>query len=367
MKKRVKTWLLACPGFEAVCRALTRRHVRAIMYHRFSAHATGDPRFVDAATLDKQAAYIKRHHAAWDPDKHRRALAATSWPGGSCPVVITTDDGYADYAAIAHPVFTRHGLPAMLFVATGFVDGATWFWWDKLEHTFRAAKPQTTTLALGARTLDLDLRDDHGRRQAWHRVADCCRFLPDADKEAVVVSAAAALGVALPAQPPAAYAPITWDQARAMAAEGALFGAHTRRHPILSRIAINDADAEIAGSRARLAEHLASAVTWFAYPQGGPADWTPAVRALVADRFEGCYLAYQTLDDPADPYTMPRYCVSADMTEFRWALCGAEYLILRLRKALGREAGLGASYWADQPEPPNQPAATTARPREESL
>ena len=33
------------------------------------------------------------------------------------------------------------------------------------------------------------------------------------------------------------------------------------------------------------------------------------------------------------------------MNDFRWVLCGAEYLGLRLRAALGLRTGLGASYW----------------------
>jgi hypothetical protein len=100
----------------------------------------------------------------------------------------------------------------------------------------------------------------------------------------------------------------------------------------------------------RLAEETGAPVRWFAYPQGGPADWTPAVRARVAEHCSGCYLAYQELGEPDDPYTLPRYCVTGDMTDFRWFLCGGEYLGLRLRALLGLHTGVAANYWSGADE-----------------
>ena len=38
------------------------------------------------------------------------------------PVLITFDDGFADYAHVALPILERHGLPATLFVTTGWLD-----------------------------------------------------------------------------------------------------------------------------------------------------------------------------------------------------------------------------------------------------
>lgn len=349
MKKRIQQWLLDVPGFEAFCRILTRRHVRAVMYHRFCDDATGNPRFVDRETLRQQARYLARHHTPWTPDRHLAALQRTDWPGGRCPVVITADDGYADFARIAHPVFQDAGLPTMLFVATDFVDGKIWFWWDQIEHLFASARGQRILVDLGGSQVELDLTHEAARQRAWHRTADHCRFLPDGEKNALIARLADRLECTIPTAPPADYAAVTWDQVTVMARSGALFGAHTRRHPILSRVPLDEAEREIFGSQDRLAEMLGRPVSWFCYPQGGPADWTPAVRELVSRRFDGCYLAYQSLDDPGDAFTMPRYCVSRDMTEFRWSLCGASYLVLRLRRLLGMSTGVGPSYWSGQP------------------
>jgi peptidoglycan/xylan/chitin deacetylase (PgdA/CDA1 family) len=345
MRDALRKFLLACPGFQALCRLLTRRHVRAVMYHRFSERATGDPRKVDLTTLERQTRLIARHHDAWDPDRHLQADALGSWPGGRCPVVVTVDDGYRDFATVAHVVFRARRIPVMVFVTTGFVDGTTWFWWDKLEYALQAAGSSRIELALDGESLTVDLRSLESRQRAWSRIADRGRFRPDAAKEQLVAEVARQLGVALPAAAPAEYAPLSWDEIRRLATEGVLFGAHTVRHPILSRVAPDDAGREIADSQATLATRLALPVDWFCYPQGGPADWTPEVRAAVAERFAGGYLAYRDWGRRGDPYTLPRYCVTPDWTAFRWMLCGAEYLVLRLRRFLGMETTVGASYW----------------------
>lgn len=38
------------------------------------------------------------------------------------PVLVTFDDGFADYAEVARPVLAEHGLPATVFVTTGWLD-----------------------------------------------------------------------------------------------------------------------------------------------------------------------------------------------------------------------------------------------------
>lgn len=346
MKRTLKTFLLAVPGFEAACRALTKRHARALMYHRFSDLPTGDPRFVDRATLAAQAALIARHHARWTPDEHLAAATGRGRPRGAAPVIVTVDDGYRDFFEVAYPVFRDAGIPAMLFVTTGFVDGTHWFWWDRLEHVLNGAPEGRPKVEVGGRALALDLTGPAGRKAAWHAVADRCRFIPDRQKEEAIARLAADLGVELPARPPGRYAPCTWDEIRTMARDGMLMGAHTVSHPILSRVDEDEAAREIAGSATRLAAELGAPVTWFAYPQGGPADWTPAVRDHVATTCDGCYLAYQDMADPADAYTLPRYCVTGDPVDFRWVLCGGEYLGLRLRALLGRNTGVGEGYWS---------------------
>jgi peptidoglycan/xylan/chitin deacetylase (PgdA/CDA1 family) len=339
------------------------------MFHRFCTEPTGNPGRVDRATLDRQTRYLARHHTSWTPDQHLEAVQGRPWPGGRCPVVVTVDDGYRDFAEIAFPVFRDRGIPVMFFVTTGFVDGSTWFWWDQIEYVLDRAKVHAWEYDLGSGAETFDLRSDRGRARAWDRVTDHGRLLPDEDKRRLVDSVADSLDVVVPAEPPAEYAAVGWDDLARMIEEGLLVGAHTRTHVILSQESEERAREEIHGSRADLERRLQRSVTWFCYPQGQAIDYDQTVRDMVAKGFRGCYVAYQTPPDPEDPMTLPRYGASSDLIQFRWSMCGAEYLARRLRQFLGVDPARGDSGATNRAPTPRagRPRETTpVEPSEES-
>lgn len=346
MKRALKKRLLALPGFQATCRRLTRRHVRALMYHRFSGDATCRDGHPDRATLAWQMARIAEHHTFWRVAQHHEAVVGARPVADDCPVVVTVDDGYRDVYEVAFPVFREHHVPAMIYVTTGFLDGTMWFWWDRLAHLFASAPASCTELAHDGEVFRLDLMSDTSRRTTWNNVADRCRFLPDERKRSLIDALAEHLGVLLPAQPPAAYAAVTWPEVHEMRQAGLEFGAHTATHPILTRVSLADVREEVTTSRRRLQDALGEPITWFCYPQGGPADYSPEIAAEVAAAgFAGSYLAYQEVESSPTALAMPRYCVTADREDFLWVLCGAEYLGLRARRLLRRPTRPGKTYW----------------------
>ena len=99
-----------------------RRGVTVLIYHRVGGRTPLD---VDLplATFEHQMETLAASGRVRSLDDALDALegAAPASPDDD-PVVVTFDDGTADFAELAHPVLERHRIPATIYVATEFVD-----------------------------------------------------------------------------------------------------------------------------------------------------------------------------------------------------------------------------------------------------
>ena len=346
MSLGLRPFLLGLPGFEALCRRLTRRHVRVLMYHRVAPDPAADSHSLPLVKFRRQLKYLAGVCQVVDPDTQNRFEAGDFAGDGRPLAVITIDDGYTDFRDYMVPVFRDLGIPATLFVTTGFVGGESWMWWDKVNYIIEETDQTEVSFEFGSGRLTGRLADPGERRRFWSVLVPALRFVPDQDKENAIFRLAEQLGVDLPAVPPDRYAAVSWEDLEAMYADGVNLGGHTRTHPILSRCDDERAAAEIDGSRRDLAAHLGTGTNWFAYPQGGPADHTAITADLVREAgFRGAYVAYCDPRLVGNAYTKIRYHVDGDFTGFRWTVCGADWLILRLRRLFGRNTGVSDGYW----------------------
>ena len=65
-------------------------------------------------------------------------------------VVFTIDDGYRDFLQLGADAFMDYDCPATVFLATGFLDGDLWLWWDQVDWILQAAPHQTVDWPLGS-------------------------------------------------------------------------------------------------------------------------------------------------------------------------------------------------------------------------
>jgi len=205
------------------------------------------------------------------PEAIERQAAGTLPPMAAA---ITFDDGYRDNLERALPVLQQHDLPATVFITTGTLDRCMWN--DVAIELLRQAPPQgfdSGALDLGT----LPTGNITERRASLFRVLAQLKSLPWTQRD----DALEALLQTHDVEPPEGLM-LDAEGVRELHRAGVEIGAHTVHHPILSRIPLLEAEAEVAGSRTALEDITGSTVTLFAYPNGRPGvDYTGEHADLV--------------------------------------------------------------------------------------
>jgi peptidoglycan/xylan/chitin deacetylase (PgdA/CDA1 family) len=279
-------------GAWAVDRVLPhRRGVLTILtYHRVddpSARPDLMPGLISAtpASFEQQIRSLAR---SFDPVSLSDVLETLDRPERlpSRAVLVTFDDGYADFAAIAWPVLRAAAVPVTLFVATAFsADPTTSFWWDRLWAAVHGASGHPP-IATPAGTLPV------GPDAARATVATLRTWLKGRDHDEAMAEVDRIVGALGGPPSPARPAVLDWGALRRLAADGVTLAPHTRHHPLLDRVSQERAIEEIALSHADLERELGAVATIprvLAYPSGAHGG-----SAVVAARQAGMDLAMTT-------------------------------------------------------------------------
>jgi len=216
-------------------------------------------------------------------------------------VAVTFDDGYANNLEVAAPILAARGLTASFFIATGFIDGGT-MWNDLVIDALRRAPAEFDLSSVGLGRYALT--DMAARRRALDEVRGQLKYLEWPERVGRATEIAELAGLDGRCRPM-----MTEAQLRKLAYLGMDIGAHCVRHPILARLAPEEAQREIFESKARLEEITGHAVRTFAYPNGRPGiDYGPEHVAMV--RAAGFSTAVSTAWGAAsrgiDRYQIPR-------------------------------------------------------------
>lgn len=252
-----------------------------LKYHRVNDE--DDPFFPALATdiFERQMAMIASIYVVLPLEELVARMMRNTVPRNA--LAITFDDGYRDNLTHAAPVLARYGLPASIFLATGFIGSADVPWFDRVAFAFKTCRA-TAWRTSWDETIVLDTLAD--RLSALDRVLARLKMLPDAEIRGAVdrllmeVDSADRRG--------GKNVMLGWDDVHALAGLGFSIGAHTISHAILSRITAERAWTEIDGSRAMIAAACGRPPRVFAYPNGGAGDYTGAVARLVRDAGFSC-------------------------------------------------------------------------------
>lgn len=129
IKKVIKKGLASDYGWKLT--APLRKHgVVVLTYHRINAGVDHFPGMALSEFRD-QMVWIKKNctpiwpEEIFDLGQHSSRVRL--------PVVITFDDGYRDYVDAAYPILRELEIPAVMFLATDFMDRGGLIWTDRLH------------------------------------------------------------------------------------------------------------------------------------------------------------------------------------------------------------------------------------------
>jgi peptidoglycan/xylan/chitin deacetylase (PgdA/CDA1 family) len=300
--------------------------LRILAYHRIGLpdeeDGSLDPSLLNTTPVQfaEQMAYLKDNYYIVSAEELIHTLENR---GGLPPrsVMVTFDDGYRDFQQQAWPVLSGMQIPAVLFVATDFMNGnGRWYWWDSLYNAFTHTKCSELALPpYGNWQLETDLQ----RRQAGQEVKMLLMNMdhrPAMDFLDRIVEA-------LNEPQPKTRLLLNWSELALLKQDGLSIAAHTRSHPILSRVSLKTVQEEVSGSLQDLREHLGGTLPIFAYPVGHQADlnrYLPGILHNEGIQAAVTMIAGHNVLGKIHPLQLRRVGMAPHMTlnEFRLALTG---------------------------------------------
>ncbi len=121
------------------------RGVVVLAYHQVGAPRAGAVN-LSISRFDEQMAYLASHPEAARVVSLDDAVAALAAPAPPHDlVVITFDDGTADFVEHAVPILAKYSLPATLYLATEFVEQGRSFWDDGTVLSWAALRDAQST------------------------------------------------------------------------------------------------------------------------------------------------------------------------------------------------------------------------------
>jgi peptidoglycan/xylan/chitin deacetylase (PgdA/CDA1 family) len=324
MEKRYALRLIQSCGIFAVARYMSAKAARILMYHNFCGCGYSEPGAVNVDLARRQLENLRRHFRVIALSDVFERLGSDK-PLDHLTVALTIDDGRRNCYEFLFPLLKEFQMPATFFVVSSFIRREDWLWTDKV--------------------LWLSEHPGHPSELSGKKINSFFEMLnrmrPDA-RNACIAAVAAGMGVSIPGEAPAKYAPCSWSELREMADSGLVeIGSHTVTHPILAGLTDEESRQELTVSRIQIEEGLGRKVRSFCFPNGKPSDYRPTHLQQIRDAgYVGAVTACLGMVQAGNNvYELPRLGVSgdSDALSFAKSLDGVEHYQVRLQKLFGRD------------------------------
>jgi len=206
--------------------------------------------------------------------------------------IITFDDGYCDNYTNAYPILKARNLPAIIFLATDFIGTRKPFFWDLIAYCFfHTTKEQANLPRFGSQSW----MDESTREVVIQKFIEALKRMPDVEKQKLIDQLPSMLGIDL-SDDAFKNLMMSWSDARELSEIGIELGAHTASHPILTRISLEDASAELLQSKQHVEAEIGKPIISFAYPNGQSSDFNNEIMDRV--QRAGFEIAFTLLPGP---------------------------------------------------------------------
>lgn len=230
-------------------------------------------------------------------------------------VVITFDDGYRDNLEVAAPILAELGLPATIFVCTGYLESGKPQWADRLYAALsRTDKAEVSAAGLGSLPLG-------GRRSAsaYDALTSSMIALPDQERDAVLEDLERQLGV----EQKAPRCTLIWEEARSLRTTypAIELGAHTSSHADLSSLAPDAAVAEVRQSGCELEAATGERPAHFSFPYSRASE--AVIQRLPELGFQSAMVGVGGQPSRGDPMRLLRWEAPSSLSRLAVLTSGA--------------------------------------------
>jgi peptidoglycan/xylan/chitin deacetylase (PgdA/CDA1 family) len=314
----------------AMARRITGSAPRILMYHRFADADT--PRRLSRRLFEQHLQYLTTHFRVRRLNEVVQALR----DGRAVEprtVVLTVDDGYADFVEYAYPLLQKYDVPATVFVVSDFLDRNSWLWTDAIRYALDATTEARLILQARGVRLKFELAVSSLRERAWLAVCELCLRATPAERAWLIERLQDALQLTLPVGATPEYRAMTWADARRLDPDLIEIGSHTCTHPVLSKCSPPEIDHELRESKRVIERQLRRPISAIAYPHGEPSDYDHrVVRAAQAAGYACAAVAHGgPIRQDVDFFRLERLSAATEMLQFRSTVNGLELLANRFR------------------------------------
>ncbi|MGB9334356.1 MAG: polysaccharide deacetylase family protein [Candidatus Acidiferrales bacterium] len=247
-----------------------------LCYHRVGTGGIPYYSELDAKEFEKQMRFLRIRYRILPLEQLVREIADSQSIGQG--VAVTFDDGYRGLYTEALPILSKYQIPATVYLIGNAVETGEPAWYDKIFLALQVFPKNAFEIQLDTPRRFV-FPTPESRIAAAVEIVAHLRRVPDAERRACCF--ALENQVALPADA-LANRMLNWSQVKEMQKAGISFGAHTMTHPVLSRLALPEAERELRESKHLLEDRLQTPVLDFAYPFGHEHDCSADVERLAA-------------------------------------------------------------------------------------